>query len=160
MDKKIEDALNQQVRIEFEAAFLYLAFSMDLQRHGLPGSAHWMLKQYHEECGHALHLMEYLQKRGACAVAPQVERPRYEWESPADLFRLALAHEKLVTESIYAIVALAREVRDYATEGVLFEYVREQVEEETSAGDIVQTLSLCGGSVDALLSLDGRLAQR
>lgn len=160
MNTAMIDALNEQIRMEFEAAFLYLAFSVELDGYGLPGAAHWMLKQYHEECGHALHLLEYLQKRGVHASILGIGQPQFQWENPVDLFRLALAHERHVTDSIHSLVELSHECKDYATESLLFEYVREQVEEESSVGDIVRHLALCGGSVDALLSLDRQLAQR
>lgn len=160
MNTAMVDALNGQIGMEFESAFLYLAFSVELSEYGLPGAAHWMLKQYHEECSHALHLLDYLQKRGAHVSLPSISRPQFQWKNPVDLFRLALAHERHVTDSIHALVGLCQECRDYATESILFEYVREQVEEETSVGDIVKHLALCGGSADALLSLDRHLAQR
>lgn len=145
MNKNIEDALNSQIRMEFESAFLYLAFSIDLRQYGLAGAAHWMLKQYREETDHALALVDYLQKRGAYVLVPQIRKPEYSWENPVDLFRMALTHEKQVSESINSMVTMAREHKDYATESLLFEYVKEQIEEEDTVADIVQTLALCGG---------------
>ena len=51
MNPIIVDAVNRQIRLEFESAFLYLAFSGNLRQYGLPGMGHWMREQYREECG-------------------------------------------------------------------------------------------------------------
>lgn len=160
MNTAITEALNGQIRMEFGAAFLYLSFSIDLHHYGLPGSGRWMRRQYEEECRHALLLVDYMEKRGVRAAVPVVQTPRYEWKNPVDLFRLALAHERSVSESIDALAALCDEKRDYATKEMVSGFVREQVEEENSVSDIVRTLTLCGGCVDALLGLDDRLGKR
>ena len=162
MQKEINDALNEQIRMEFNAAFRYLSFSVDLREFGLPGMGHWLREQYREECGHALRLISYLGKRGGKALMPHIARPAYVWETPLDIFVMALEHEKLVSASISSLLALCMELRDFATQGLMFEYVREQVEEERSVLDIVEELRLCQGSsmAGAVLRLDERLGRR
>ena len=152
MNPIIVDAVNRQIRLEFESAFLYLAFSGNLRQYGLPGMGHWMREQYREECGHALRFVTHLENRRAAPV--------YTWETPLDLFRLALEHERRITASIHDLLTLCREEKEYATQCLLFDYVKEQVEEELQVEEIVDIMTLCGSRVDELLSLDQKLANR
>ena len=101
MKEKIVEAVNAQIRLEFESAFLYLAFSGNLRQYGLPGMGHWMREQYREECGHALRFVSHLENRRARVIIPDIAAPVYTWENPQDLFRLALAHERRITAAIH-----------------------------------------------------------
>ncbi len=160
MNPIIVDAVNKQIRLEFESAFLYLAFSGNLRQYGLPGMGHWMREQYREECGHALRFVSHLENRRAKVVIPAVAAPVYTWETPLDLFRLALEHERKITASIHELLTLCREEKEYATQCLLFDYVKEQVEEELQVEEIVDIMTLCGTRIDELLSLDQKLASR
>lgn len=55
---------------------------------------------------------------------------------------------------------LAEEQSDYATQAFLNWFVEEQVEEEDSAREIVDTLEAAGGRNHVLLSLDKEMGQR
>ena len=96
----------------------------------------------------------------SCLVIPSVAAPVYTWETPLDLFRLALEHERRITASIHDLLTLCREEREYATQCLLFDYVKEQVEEELQVEEIVDIMTLCGTRVDELLGLDQKLASR
>jgi ferritin len=102
----------------------------------------------------------HLENRRARVVIPAVRQTEYNWQTPLDLFRLALAHEKLITASIHELLTLCREEREYATQCLLFDYVKEQVEEELQVEEIVDIMTLCGTRIDELLSLDQKLAAR
>lgn len=160
MNPIIVDAVNRQIRLEFESAFLYLAFSGNLRQYGLPGMGHWMREQYREECGHALRFISHLENRRARVSIPSVAAPEYTWETPLDLFRLSLEHERRITASIHELLTLCREEQEYATQCLLFDYVKEQVEEELQVEEIVDIMTLCGSRIDELLSLDQKLAAR
>lgn len=160
MNTVILDALNRQVQLEFESAFLYLSLSAALNEHGMPGAGRWMKAQYQEECGHALHLVSYLEKRRASVRLSSLNCAPSEWTSPLDFFQKALEHERFITSQINDMVTLCRQERDYATLCLLFEYVREQVEEESSVEEIVDALTLCGDNAEALLRLDAHLGMR
>ncbi len=160
MNPIIVDAVNKQIRLEFEFAFLYLAFSGNLRQFGLPGMGHWMREQFREECGHALRFVTHLENRRARVVIPLIAAPVYEWETPLDLFHLALSHERRITASIHELLTLCSETREYATQCLLFDYVKEQVEEELQVEEIVDIMTLCGSRIDELLGLDQKLAAR
>jgi ferritin len=65
-----------------------------------------------------------------------------------------------VTASINDLVSLAKKEADYATDGFLQWFVKEQIEEEASVTDILQKLEVGGKSGNSLLILDGILGQR
>lgn len=160
MNTTILDALNRQIQREFESAFLYLSLSTTLNEHSMPGAGHWMRAQYHEECGHALRLISYLEKRRASVRLPSLTCSPCEWTSSLDFFQKALEHERFITSQINELVTLCRQERDYATLCLLFEYVREQVEEESSVEEIVDAFTLCGENAEALMRLDTHLGMR
>ena len=58
------------------------------------------------------------------------------------------------------LLTLCRDEREYATQCLLFDYVKEQVEEELQVEEIVDIMTLCGSRIDELLSLDQKLAAR
>lgn len=157
MNPEIADALNKQIRMEFNAAFLYLAFSVNMKEYGMKGAGRWLRAQYREECGHALRLLDYMELCRVPVRVPQIDAPHYEWERPVDIFRLALEHERMVTQSIHAMMTLCCREQDYATQALLTDYVTEQVEEESGIESIVEALQRCGNDESALLQLDTRL---
>lgn len=157
MNPDIAEALNEQIRREFNAAFLYLSFSVNMKDYGMRGAGCWLRAQYREECGHALRLLDYLGQRRVPARVPTIAAPDYTWERPLDIFRLALEHERMITRSIHSLVELCSREQDYATLHLLMDYVDEQVEEENSVEEIVAALQRCGNDEASLLLLDARL---
>lgn len=159
MNPSIAEALNDQIRKEFNAAFLYLSFSVHMKEYGMKGAGRWLRAQYVEECGHALRLLDYMELRRISVHIPRISAPDYEWNSPLDVFRLALEHEILITQSIHALVTLCRDEEDYATQAMLMDYVKEQVEEENQITEIVDSLRRCGNDESSLLQIDMRLGE-
>lgn len=157
MNPEIADALNEQIHKEFNAAFLYLSFSVNMKEYGMRGAGKWLRAQYREECGHALRLLDYMEQRRVPVRVPRIDAPEYTWERPADVFRLAWEHEQMITQSIHQLVALCHREQDYATLGLLMDYVKEQVEEESQVEGIVAALLRCGNDESALLQIDARL---
>ena len=68
-------------------------------------------------------------------------------------------HECHVSELIDNLVNVASEVKDKASQDFLWGYVREQVEEEATAQNIVEKLRKCGDAA-GILYLDDKLGQR
>ena len=157
MNPEIAEALNEQIRKEFNAAFLYLAFSVNMKEYGMRGAGKWLRAQYREECGHALRLLDYMELRRVPVRVPAVEAPEYTWERPVDIFQLAWEHERMITQAIHSLVSLCAREQDYATQSLLMDYVDEQVEEESRVEDILSALHRCGNDTSALLQVDARL---
>lgn len=53
ISEKMAAAINDQIKAEFDSAYIYLGMAAYFQDCNLPGMAHWMEKQYHEELEHA-----------------------------------------------------------------------------------------------------------
>ncbi len=75
-------------------------------------------------------------------------------------FEHVLKHEQKVTGLINKLVDLAAKERDHATNTFLQWFVTEQVEEESSANDVVQQLKLVGDDGGGLFMIDRELGQR
>lgn len=160
MNEQIQKALNDQIGLELESAYAYLAMSAHLDNRNFEGFSKWMRLQAQEELGHAMRLFDYMLERGFAVRLPAVDAPTDELDSPLETFEIALAHEEKVTASIHALYDLAREHADYATELQLQWFVTEQVEEEATASLAVEKLRRAGSDMPALLMLDAEFGKR
>ncbi|MGH9340517.1 MAG: ferritin [Acidobacteriota bacterium] len=160
LDKKIQDALNEQIKDEYYASYLYLSMSAWCAAQNLSGFAHWMRLQSQEELAHALKLLDYMCNRGAHVVLHAIDKPPSDFKSMLDMFEQSLRHEQKVTEKINELYELALREKEHATEIELQWFIREQVEEEKTATDIVERLKLVQQDGTALLLLDNQLGAR
>lgn len=160
MKQNVIEAFNRQIQLEFEAAMLYLHLSVGLQELGLHGCSHWLRQQFHEECSHALRLITYLGERRVAAQVPALSAPAAPADSALGVFEQVLAHEQRVSAAVDALVTAARAAADYASENIMMQYVREQVEEEHDAADIVDCLRLAESNRAGLLRIDRHLGKR
>jgi ferritin len=160
LSKKMVDRINEQINREMYSAYLYLAMAARMQEAGYKGVGKWMMVQYHEEMFHAMKFYAYLQDQGAAVELKAIAKPEFKETTIKELFQHALEHEKGVSGSIREIAALAREEKDYATEGLAQWYVAEQVEEERNATEILQTIDLVGNSAQGLYLLNVELGKR
>jgi ferritin len=140
MSKSIIDALNSQINAEFYSSYLYLAMAAFFASEGLNGFSHWMKIQAGEERKHGMKIFDYLSLRGAEVRLKEIAAPPAAWKSPVDVFQDAALHEKKVTRMIHDLVELATEGKDLATIEFLNWFVKEQVEEEATADEIVRKL--------------------
>lgn len=160
LNKKIEDALNEQINAELWSAYLYLSMSLYFENEGRPGFSNWFKIQFQEEQAHAMALMDYLNARdGRVLLKPIAEVP-VTWESPKAVFEATLEHEKKVTEKINNLYAMAEQEKDFATRQKLNTFVAEQVEEEESVRQIIDDLALVGTDGTGLYQIDRELATR
>jgi ferritin len=86
--------------------------------------------------------------------------PTSQFVSVLDAFEQTLMHEREVTAGIDRLYAMAVAQGDYASQVFLQWFVQEQVEEEKTAGEIVQTLSAMGDNPATLYMLDRELGSR
>ena len=162
INERLLDALNRQVNWELYSSYFYLSMSGYFESTGLKGFASWMRAQAQEELFHAMKFYDYIISRGGRVKLLQIDEPPSEWASPLDVFENVFAHEQKVTGLINALLDLAIEKKDYATQSMLQWFVNEQVEEEANAEEIVQKLRLIQGErgVGLLYMLDKELGQR
>jgi ferritin len=160
LGKEIQDAMNEQVKNEFYAAYQYLSMAAYCESENLPGFAHWMRTQAQEETQHAMKFYDFILDRNGRVVLQAVEEPVVEFGSPLEVFERALEHEQRVTAMINDLYGLAVRENDYASQTFMQWFVTEQVEEEKNAGDVVETLKMIGDRSEALFLLDRELGRR
>jgi ferritin len=72
----------------------------------------------------------------------------------------ALAHEKKVTASITKLYETAQKEKHYPAQLMLEWFVKEQQEEERTAGDIIAKLERAGTNGPAMLMMDRVMGSR
>jgi ferritin len=160
ISKKMQGALNEQIRHEINSAYLYLSMSMYAVSMNLPGFASWLRVQWQEELAHAMKLAEIVQDRGGRVTLEALDKPPGEFKSPLDVFQQVLSHERKVTALINKLFENAVKENDYATQVEVQWFIKEQVEEEKNAGAILDQLRLAGESGPSLMMVDRALAMR
>lgn len=160
ISKTLEAALNKQVNRELYSAYLYLAMSSYFETVSLKGCAKWMRLQAKEEQMHALKFYDYIIARGGKVTLDAIEAPKSKWTSAGKVFEEVYAHEQKVTGMINGLVDLAIREKDHATFETLQWFVKEQVEEEEHASDILNQIRIIGDVPGHLFCLDHQLGKR
>ena len=132
--------------------------SFYLEKEGYTGFSTWMKKQSAEEMDHASQMASYIIKRGGTAEVNTIEAVKKTWENPLNVFEDAYAHECKISESINNLLAQAQKEGDNATQDFLWQFVREQVEEEATASGIVDRIKRMGNN--SLFNLDEQYGRR
>jgi ferritin len=156
----IQKALNKQINAELWSAYLYLSMSSYFESINLSGFATWMIMQTQEEVNHAMRLYNYIIERGGRVILEAIDSVPTKWTSPLHVFQETYKHEQKVTKLIENLVEIAEKEKDRATLNMLQWFIDEQVEEESSADEIVQKLKLIGDQGSGLFMLDNELGQR
>ena len=86
--------------------------------------------------GHAYAIAGYMIKREATPKVDKVDVVPQGWGNPVEVFEHALEHEKHVSKLIDELVQVASEEKDNATQDFLWQFVREQVEDEANVLNI------------------------
>ena len=160
ISKTMEKALNTQVNRELYSAYLYLAMSSYFETVNMKGFARWMRVQAKEEQAHALKIYDYIVARGGTVSLLDIEAPKAKWASAGKVFDEVYAHEQKVTAMIHGLVDLAIKEKDHATFEMLQWFVKEQVEEEEHASEIVSQIKIVGDVPGHLFHLDHQLGKR
>lgn len=156
--KEVLKKINEQIKLEYESAFIYKGMSIQLAGMGWDGFAQWMHAQYHEEIAHAEEMINYVISRGEAPELGDIKMADFKFEKVVEFFEKSYTHECLVSKRINDIVAAAIEEKDYASENFFRKFVDEQVEEEDTVAGIVDKMK--GANEAGLMILDGRLGQR
>lgn len=158
ISKKLQDALNGQIVAEIYSANLYLSMSFYLEKEGFNGFSAWMKKQSSEEMDHAYQMANFIIKRGGTAVVGQIAAVKQTWDSPLSAFKDAYEHECKISKMIDNLLDKAIAEGDKAAQDFLWQFVREQVEEEATASGIVDRIERMGSN--AIFNLDQQYGSR
>ena len=157
---KLLNALSEQANAEFYSAYLYLAMSACMEDSALKGTANWLFVQAKEEMAHGINIYQYILDRGAVPALTAIEQPQTSFADIEDVYASVLEHEQKVTRLINSLASLAMQENDHACYQFMMWYVNEQVEEESTASDILSKIRLIGDDKGLLLALDNELAAR
>lgn len=160
LSKKVEEALNKQINAEFWSAQFYLSISAHFAKEGKNGFANWFKVQALEENDHAMKFFDYVISRGGTVTVKPIDKVPHTWKSPIDAFKAALAQEKQVTTLIDSLVTLAHDEKDYATVSMLQWFVDEQVEEEETTQEYIDSLEMIKDNGFGIYTLDKELKSR
>jgi ferritin len=158
--KKLNDAMNEQIKNELESYYIYLSMAAWLHSKALDGMGHWMRVQAHEEMLHAMKFFNHLIDRGGKVALKDLKQLKIQWKSPLEVFQDAFEHEKFISKKINDLMSIARQEKEYASEPLLAWFTDEQIEEESNANKITEQLEMIGADKSGLLMLDRELAAR
>ena len=159
LSKKLEKALNNQIKIEAESSQVYLSMASWAEVKGLEGIAGFMYGHSDEERMHMLKLIKYVNERGGHAQISQLKAPKTDFGSFQKMFEELYQHELFVSNSINDLVHVTLEEKDYATHNFLQWYVAEQIEEEALARTILDKINLIGNDKGWLYLFDRDVQQ-
>ena len=108
LGKKLQSAINEQIKNELYSGYLYLAMSAYFEAGNLPGFARWMRLQAEEEQEHALKFFDFVNERGGRVELQAIDQPPVEFKSPLAVFEQVLEHEKKVTGLINQLYLIWR----------------------------------------------------
>jgi len=160
LSKKLQDALNEQMKNELYSAYLYKGMQAYFEGEELKGFANWFRVQTLEESAHAEKFFNFINEVGGKAELRAIDAVKTSYKSPLEAYEAALKHEQFVTSRINELTDLARKESNHAAQIFLQWFVTEQVEEEANATSYVKKLKLVKGDGRGVLLLDQEAGQR
>lgn len=154
LSKKVEAALNDQIKMEGMSSNYYLAMASWAEEHGYSGVSEFLYKHSDEERFHMLKLIKYMNERDGKVIIPAFEQPNSDYTNARQLFEDLYKHEVEVTQSIGELVGTCLDEKDFTTHNFLQWYVNEQLEEEALAKTIMDKIKLMGNDESAWYHFD------
>lgn len=158
LSKKVEAALNEQIKMEGMSSNFYLAMASWAEENGYAGVSEFLYKHSDEERFHMLKLIKYMNERDSKVIIPAFEQPRSDYDGVKQLFQELYKHEAKVTQSIGELVGVCLDEKDFTTHNFLQWYVSEQLEEEALAKTIIDKIKLMGDDKSAWYHFDRDIA--
>ena len=155
-EKSFAYALNEQIANEFAASQQYVGAAVYYDAETLPRLAHFFYRQALEEREHAMIMIQYLLDTDEEVHIPDIKSQDTSYKDGTAPVKMALKQEERVSEEIFALFELAREIKDYRAEQFLQWFVKEQVEEVALMNDL---LNVVGRSKDNLLLVEEYMAR-
>ena len=140
----ISAALNAQITKEAYSSQFYLSYAAWAESQSLSGIAAFIFHHAEDERTHMLKIMKYILMRGSLVRLEAVPAPAPHPESINDCFVKAFEHEVEKTQAVYAIVKMSFDESDWATWNFIRWFIRDQVNEEMLAMNLMNKLKLAG----------------
>jgi bacterioferritin B len=143
-NQKIVAAINEQMGNEFSAMLQYYAIAAHFGAEGLRELSAHFYKQAEEEKEHALRFIQFVIDTGARVKIPAVSAPQAHFKVAEDAVKLSLEQEEQVTTQINALVSMAKAESDYTVDNFLQWFIKEQLEEVASMGQLLRIVQRAG----------------
>lgn len=160
LSEKMQIMLSEQIKKEYESAYLYLEISDFYENQGLSGFANWFKIQAREEVEHAMKFYNYLIENDSQVQFYCIQPMDTNFKDFQQPLELSLQHEQLITTSINRIYSQALLEEDYRTQIFLSWFIHEQIEEETNASNLINEMKLFGVNPAGLYQLNKQYEQR
>lgn len=157
LSKAMEASLIKQMTKENQASQIYLALGIWADSKGYGGISNFLFRHAQEERNHMIKVMMYILERGGTPKVEAVEAPKNMPKTMTECFEQVLKHEIDNTNAIYGLVNQSMEEKDWATWNFAQWFVKEQIEEEKLALELIDKLKIAGGdraSDESLFALD------
>lgn len=142
--KKLEKALNKQIKLEAAASFSYLAKASWCEGKGLNGCAKFFYAHAEEERQHMLKVFTYLNDIGGRSIVPAIDEPKQDFKNIKEVVEHSLKEEEKVTTAVHELSELSNAEKAYGTYNFVQFYVDEQNEEEVLFNNILEKIDLIG----------------
>lgn len=160
LKKDLHAAFNEQIQKEYASSYIYTDMELYFKKLSLKGFERFFHAQALEEREHAEQFVNFVFDMEGEVELKEIAKPESGYKSILDVFEKALAHEKYVTKSITELLELAKKDENYAAENFLRRFIDEQVEEEATFQEIVDTIKFLQDDKAALFSYSLSLGQR
>ena len=157
LPKKVEDALNAQLGMEYGASLKYDSIASYFSCEELPQLSKFFFKQSTEEREHAHKILKYLLDRDATVKIPAIPATPHSFASPSEAVAVAQASEQAVSKAICELYELAVSEKDHATAIMLQWFITEQVEEEATIKQLVRFVER--GNESGMMTVEDYLAE-
>lgn len=138
------DLMNAQVGNELGASNQYLQIASYFDGEALSMLAKFFYDQSEEEREHAMKFVHYLMDVGAQLSIAAIPATKSGVDSAEKAFEMSLDWEKEVTSQIHAMMDLAIEEKDYASQAFLQWFITEQVEEVSTMENMLDIVRKAG----------------
>lgn len=158
LSERLNQALNDEIGLEFSAHSQYLAMAVYFEQLSLDKLAQFFYDQAEEEKVHGLKILKYVSEVGGVVRIPTVPEPQHEFASAEEIGRLFYEQEEHVTNQFNNMMEMALDDRDYATNSFLQWFVDEQVEELATSSKLWDWFKMAGSNLLMVeMMMDGLL---
>ncbi|MCR5491079.1 MAG: ferritin [Bacilli bacterium] len=137
MNKELLGLIEDQINKELWSAYIYYDMAEYYEGQGLHGLHAWFAAQAKEEVEHANKFCKFLQDLGESFSMKAIPAPGKTYKDLREPLAYQVEHEALVTGLILNIYRKAKDVGDISTSHFMSWYVNEQLEEESTAKDML-----------------------
>lgn len=160
VSEKMAKIISEQIKKEYESAYLYFEIANYYETMGLAGFANWFKIQAYEEQDHGIIFYEYLVSNNVSVQFHSINPSGKQFTNFVDPINESLEHEQFITASINIIYDLAEFEKDYRTKDFLSWFIKEQQEEEASFQELLNQFRLFGANAASLFDLDRNFGKR